>query len=365
MVETSKAIRGPLVATVTAEGKSRVRDLYVVTAPVVGDLQRITIEAGDSVARGDVVARLEPPASRPLDARSRAEALAALSAASAAAAASDAAAREAGAALTHAESLLATARALRNIEARKALEHATHEAEIRREALAVARAAARQARAELARAEATAGRGDAVSAGPVTVVRSPIGGRVLRVIREDAGPVAAGTALLEIGNIGTLEFVSDFLTADAMSVTTGAMASIRDWGPGPPIPARVRLVEPGGFTKVSPLGLEEQRVRVVLDPVESPPAGLGNDFYVTVSIVVWRGENVIMIPSTALFRSGDRWAIYSVGEGRARLTPVMPGRSDGIRTLVESGIPEGQLVVTQPSDLIRNGTRVVTRRAQE
>lgn len=360
LVEIATVTRGPLAATVTAEGRSHVKDLYVVTAPVDGTLERITVEAGDSVPHGSVVARLSSPAPRPLDARSRAEAMAAASAARAGVAAADATQREAEAALVHAESELATARRLvaDRAAATNAVTHGEHEVEIRRQAVEAARAAAQAARSELARVEALLASGPSWPTGPAAVVRSPVAGRLLRIVREDAGPVVAGTPLVEIGNVSTLEFTADLLTTDAMRVRAGAAATIRDWGGSAPVAARVRRIEPGAFTKISALGLEEQRVRVVLDAAEPPPPGMGNDFHVSVSIVVWNGENVLAIPSTALFRSGDQWAVFAIRDGRARLTLTTPGPSDSARTVVADGLSEGQRVVVQPSDLVRDGTRV-------
>lgn len=359
-VEIAAATRGPLIATVTAEGRTRVKDLYVVTAPVDGNLERIAVEAGDSVGRGAVVARISPLTPRPLDARSRAEAVAAAAAARAELAAAEASQKEATAALAHAESELATARTLaaQGAAATNSVTHAEHEAEIRRQAVHAARATAEAARSNVVRAEALVAPVPSRRAGPAAVVRSPVAGRLLRVLHEDAGPIAAGALLLEIGNISTLELVADLLTTDAMAVHAGAAASIRDWGGHRPIAARVRRIEPGAFTKISALGLEEQRVRVVLDLTEPPPPGLGNDFHVTVSIVVWNGQNVLGIPSTALFRSGDHWAVFAIHGGRARLEHVIPGPSDSARTAVDSGLSEGEAVVVQPSDAVRDGARV-------
>jgi HlyD family secretion protein len=359
IVETSLVRRGPLAATVTAEGRSRVKNLYVVTAPVSGDLERVVVEPGDSVSPRTTIARMWPLAPSPLDVRSRAMAVAVVAAARAAVARTEANEKEAAGALAHAESLLATARTLvpGGAAPTKELEHADHEAEIRRRAVEAAHAAVEAARAELVRAEAAAGPGGRQPMRPATHIESPIGGRVLRVRRDTAGPVAAGTPLVEIGNISALDIVADLLTADAMRVQTGAAATVTDWGGPRPIAARVRRVEPAAFTKISALGLEEQRVRVVLDLAEPPPPGLGHDFHVNVSIVVWNGENVLTIPSTALFRSGDQWAVFSLRDGRARLTPVTPGPSDSSSTAVAAGLSEAAEVVVQPSDVLRDGAR--------
>ena len=168
------------------------------------------------------------------------------------------------------------------------------------------------------------------------------------------------TPLIEIGNTADVEVVADLLTADAMQVQAGATATLRDWGgarPGPgAIAARVRRVDPAAFTKVSALGVEEQRVPVVLDLVEPPPVGMGQDFRVTVSIAVWQGQQVL--PSTALFRTGDRWAVFRIRDSRADVTLVAPGPSDGTRTAIEDGLAEGDVVVIQPSDLLSDGARI-------
>jgi HlyD family secretion protein len=166
--------------------------------------------------------------------------------------------------------------------------------------------------------------------------------------------------LLEIGDVGVLEVAADFLTTDAVAIQPGAAATIVDWGGATPLAARVRQIEPGAFTKVSALGLEEQRVPVVLDLIEPPPVVLGNDFHVKVAVVVWRGEDVLTVPATALFRDNDAWALFTVRDGRARLTPVVVGRSDGVRTVVENGLNTGDVVMTQPADSIVDGTRVTS-----
>ena len=360
-VATTAVRRGPLTATVTAEGRSRIKDLYVVTSPVDGDLERVTLDAGDSVLTGAILARIAPVAPRPLDARSRAAAGAAATSARASVSAAEARLAEARGAAVHADSELATARRLTTggVLPPKTAEHAGHEAEIRHRAVDAARATVQVARSELARAEAqlTTSGSDGTPR-PVIAVRAPVAGRVLRVVRQSGGPVAAGTPLVEVGNLATLEFTADLLTADAMTVQAGAEAAIRDWGGPRPLAARLRRIEPAAFTKISALGLEEQRVRAILDLTEPPPADLGQDFRVTASIAVWKGANVLTVPSTALFRVGDHWAVFVVDGGRARLRRVEPGRADGENTAIEAGVREGDSVIVQPSDAVRDGVRV-------
>ena len=360
LVDMATTTRGTLTSTVTAEGKVRVKNRFVVAVPVDGELERLTLKAGDVVSALAVVARLRPAASRPLDPRSRSEADAAVVVARADVQRAEAAVQEAIAALAHAESVSQTSVRLagQGVIAPKDAEHSEHEVEIRRQTQRVSESALAQARASLVRAEAAASSGTANGASAVTTVRSPVAGRVLRVVRESGGPVRAGEPLLEIGNVGALEIAADFLTTDAVAMTPGAAATIIDWGGPAALAARVRQVEPGGFTKVSALGLEEQRVPVVLDLVEPPPVVFGNDFHVKAAVVVWNATNVLTVPSTALFRNGDAWAVFVVPDGRAKLRPVTVGRTDGTRTVVERGLTDGDVVITQPADSVTNGTRV-------
>lgn len=358
-VDTARVTRGTLTATVSAEGRMRVKDLYVVAAPVDGQLMRLTLEPGDAVDAGAIVARVQPITPRPLDARTRAEAEAAAAAARAAVERAEASAREAEVAVEHAESELARERELvrKGTMGAVSAEHAGHESQRRQRALDAARAAVRAARAELARATAAA----AVTSGaggPAIDVTSPIQGRVLRVLRESAGPIAAGTPLVEVGDPAELEVSAELLSGDAASVRAGAVGAISRWGEGQPLAARVRRVDPAAYTKVSALGLEEQRVRVVLDLVEPPPEGLGHDYRVDVSITTWSGAGVLRVPSTALFRSGHRWMVFAIRDGRARSTAVDVGPSDGTWSVVERGLAEGDRVVVQPSDELREGMRV-------
>jgi HlyD family secretion protein len=361
-VATAQVTRGPLASTISAEGRSRIRDVYVVTSPVDGTLERIGFNAGDSIASGAIVARLRPIASRPLDERSRAGAVAAVASARAALDQAEARQAEAVAAALHADSVVATSRRLlkSNAVPAKTVEHEGHEAEIQHRAADAARATTELARSELARVRTQLLSASDASLGPTVLVRAPAAGRILRVLRESAGPISTGTPLIELGNVTTLEVTVDLLTADAASVHPGAAATIRDWGEARPIAARVRRVDPAAFTKVSALGLEEQRVRVVLDLAELTPPALGHDFRVTVAIVVWTGQGVLAIPSTALFRSGDRWAVFTVEKGRARVRQVTPGPSDETRTVITAGVREGEQVIAQPSDAINDGTRVAT-----
>jgi len=358
-VETAAVTRGMLTATVGGEGRTRVKDLFVVSAPVDGQLQRIALQAGDPVAADTVIARIQPIAPRPLDARSRAEARATVEVARAAVERAEAAEQEASIAVDHADSLLATAQKLAQSRAVPAAEaeHAGHESGIRHRAHEAARAAVREARAELARANAAVIPATSPGDAPVAVA-SPITGRVLRVVRESAGPLAAGTPLVEVGDVTCLEIRADLLSADAASLRVGAAATLTGWGGPKPLAARVRRVEPAAFTKVSALGLEEQRVHVVLELVDPLPPGLGHDYRVDLSIVTWSGSDVLRVPSRALFRVGAGWAVFVLRDDRARVIPVELGETDGTLTVVTHGLVEGDVVVAQPTDAITDGTRV-------
>jgi HlyD family secretion protein len=365
MVEAATVTRGPLRATVMSEGRTRVKSLYVVTSPVDGDLERLTLDPGAVVTPETIVARIRPAASRPLDARSRAEAGAAMVAAREAVARAEASEREASVAVEHAESKLARTRKLAQTDSapQADLEHAGHEAEMAQATLDSARAAVREARADLARANAVL----SPASGPAGIaleVPSPAAGKILRVLHQNAGPIAAGAPLLEVGDVSALEIVADLLSSDAATVEAGAAAAVSGWG-GQPLAARVRRVDPAGFTKVSALGLEEQRVEVVLDFVERPPPGLGHDYRLELAIVVWQGNDVLRVPTTALFREGARWATFAILDGRARLTTVDTGPSDVTSTVVERGLASGERVIPQPSDAIKDGTRIAILRSLE
>lgn len=358
-VETVAVTRGPLTATVVGEGRTRVKDLFVVSASVDGQLERISLQAGDLVKAGDVVARIRPIDPRPLDARSRAEARAEVEVARAALERAEATEEEAGVAVEHADSELARSQKLAQTGAvaRAELEHAGHESGIRHHAQEAANAAVREAHAQLIRANAAIAPATAPGDAPVSIT-APSSGRILRVLRESAGPVAAGTPLVEIGDVTALEIRADLLSSDATPVRVGAAATVTSWGGSRPLAARVRRIEPAAFTKISALGLEEQRVHIVLDFVDPPPPGLGHDYRVDLSIATWSGNDVLRVPARALFRVGNRWAVFAIRNGRASQTFVELGESDGSLTVVARGLAAGDMVIAQPTDAITEGTRV-------
>jgi len=354
-VELAAVSRGVLRATVNEEGRTRIKQRYTVSAPVGGQLRRITLNPGDPVQAGQtVVAMIDPVSPTLLDARSRAAAEARRDAASAnvekARAAHDFAAKE----LKRFEKLSQQ----QTISTEELDSAQWREVSALRE-LAVAEGALRQAAAELTEFGSSAGGGLGGSSVP-TEVRSPAGGRVLRVLQESARVVTAGTPLLEVGDPADLEVVIEVLSRDGAAITPGTPVLLEQWGGGEALQARVRLVEPAAFTKVSALGVEEQRVNVIADLVTSPEQRrtLGDSFRVEARIVMWEAADVLKVPAGAVFRLGPQWQTFIVVDGRARLRAVQVGRSSGLETQVLQGLQEGDLVILYPGDRVRDRQRV-------
>ena len=361
-VDAAVVTRGPLLVTVEEEGRTRVRDRFIVSAPVSGRVLRIELEPGDRVEHGDIVARLDAGPAPLLDARARAEAQAAVAAARAAVASAQAEAQRARAALAQAERELERARRLTASGAMAAQERDARETEVwlARESANMALYAVESATADRVRAEARLASGRSGPAGGVVAVRAPASGVILRRLRESESVVPAGEPLVEIGNPAQLEIVSDLLSSDAVRVRVGARAMVEQWGNDAGLEARVRRIEPSGFTKVSALGVEEQRVNVILDLVD--PAGedasLGDAYRVEVRIVVWEAANILRVPTAALFRDGEGWAVYVIRDGRALLTHVNIGQQNGREAEVVEGVTEGAMVIVHPPDSLVDGSRV-------
>lgn len=358
--------RGNLVVTVRDEGYTRVREVYVVSAPIGGRLLRVDSEAGDRVAAGEGLANILPSDPAMLDVRSRSEAEAAL--------------RSADAALGFAEAQLESARAeaelaeheaerIETLAARGTVSQAMLDrarTDLRRAnaALATARANLRMRQAERDAAEARLiGPDAALTAEGVVEVVSPIEGQVLRVLQESEAVVQPGTPLVELGDPADLEIVAELLSTDAVRVEQGASALVHAWGGAQPLRARVRRVEPFGFLKVSALGVEEQRVNVILDLVEPQEdwRSLGHGYRVEPEIEIWQGEDVVIAPVASLFRHDGGWAAFRVESGRARLIEIELGRSNGREAQILSGLQPGDTLVLYPSDRIEDGVAVEPR----
>jgi HlyD family secretion protein len=356
--EGAVAGRGTLRVTVDGTAKTRVRDRFEVTAPATGHLERIALRAGDPVARGQVVARITGPSPAPLDPRSRRELEARLAAASASEVRARSAVEQAVVGVEQAGRDLERALTLGKaaVIPESEVETARTRARARDEDVHMAEAALRQASAEVAAARAALGPDG--SRGQPVLVRSPAAGAVLRVVRESGGPVPAGAPLLEVGDRGRLELVADLPSTDAVQVSPGDPAGVSGWGGGRALAARVRRVEPSGFTKVSPLGVEEQRVNVVLDPAGEGWEALGDGYAADVSIVVREVADAVLLPAGAVFRRGEGWAVFAVDGGRARLRPVaLLARSGGWAAL-GAGVAAGDRVILYPGDRIADGVRV-------
>lgn len=361
-VEVAPVTRGPLVVTVDDEGETRIRNRYVVSAPVFGRVLRVELEPGDRVKRGDVVARVQPETPPLLDARTRAEATAAVDVARAALGRARAEEQRAQTAVAQAQRELTRARELsqggigtaQQLDLRDADVHAT------REAAEAAAYAVRAAESDIRRAQARLAPPPAGDAGRVVTVAAPVDGVVLRRLRESESVVPAGDPLLEIGNPADLEIVSDLLSTDAVRVKPASRAIVDQWGGDRPLEARVRRVEPSGFTKVSALGVEEQRVNVILDFVNPAEAfaSLGDGYRVEVHIVTWESADVLKVPTSALFRRAEAWAVYVVSDGRAHERRVQLGQRTGQQAEVLEGMREGELIVLHPGDTLVDNSRV-------
>lgn len=366
--------RGPLEVTIDEEGKTQIRDVYVVSAPITGRLPRSPLHVGDAVVAGStLLAGIVPSAPAFLDVRTRKELEAQVAAAEAAVALAEAELRQAKAQETLSRSDLDRARKLarQGFLAGTSLDHAETDAKVKQDASKRAESSLQMRQKELASASARLmepvrqgldGRDPGLQTPPVEV-RAPVTGRVLKLMVESEQDVLVGSPLLEVGDPGDLEIIVDLLSQDAVRVHVGDMATIEGWGGEQGLPAIVRKIDPIGFTKVSALGIEEQRVRTTLDftGAAATHAALGHDFRVFVRIVVWRSASALRVPLGALFRDQDRWAVFRDVGGRARLTHVDLGHRNSEAAEVIDGLSEGDEVVLHPSDLIADQARITPR----
>jgi HlyD family secretion protein len=362
-VDLARVERGPMQVTIDEEGETRVRERFVVSAPVSGRVERIELEPGDPVVRGKtVVARLTPAAAPLIDPRTQAELNAAVEAARAAVEQARAESRRAAAALERARSNLRRQHAL--LEAGVV---SRDELEVAQTTLRTADEEQRAAEFTLARTEyelqlARARLKPSAAGGRALDLVAPVDGVVLKRLRESASVVPVGEPLLEIGDPGHLEVVSDLLSTDAVQVSPGDTVLMEQWGGGRPLAGRVRRVEPSGFMKVSALGVEEQRVNVIIDfadPAAARP--LGDGYRVEVRVVIWQADSTLKAPTGSLFRRGDEWAAFVVEAGRAHVTAVRLGQRNDREAQVLEGLSEGDTVVMHPPDTLADGVRVRSR----
>jgi HlyD family secretion protein len=363
-VETATVERGTLTLLVEEDGVTRVRDRYVVAAPVAGLLLRPALRVGDAVKRGETVAVIVPNAAQMLDARTRAELAARVEAAAAQASRARALLRQTEAALIQAENDHRRLEELgtKGFASQTERERAAVSLELRRKDVEAARFEADAAEHDLAQARAALREGESLRDGTAPrhswPMRAPIDGTVLRLAQESEIALGVGAPVMELGDLGRLEARIDVLSTEATQIQTHAYVQL-DAG-GVQLAGRVRRIEPSGYTKVSALGIEEQRVDVLVDLLPNPAAlaRVADGYRVDAAIEVAREDEVLRIPLAALFRSGADWATYRVVDGRARLTTLRIGtRGDELATVL-AGLEEGAVVIAYPSDAVRDGVRV-------
>jgi len=372
-VEIGTVTRGPLAETVDELAKTRIRDHYVLSAPLTGELERITLREGDEIAAGATVARLRPVIPAMLDSRTELELRRRVEAARAAQERAGARLAQSEVALSQArldversrqlaESKLIPAAKLESDElaflmAQRELDSANADAHVARHDIDIAVAAASRVR------QGTRGDG-----GEDWLLKAPIAGRVLRVQQKSAGTVSVGTPLIEFGDLAKLEVVIEALTNEATRVTPGAPVTFDNWGGPEPLLGRVRQIEPWGFTKLSALGVEEQRVNILLDFLSPHEkwASLGEAYRLDAHIQVYRNDSALRLPTGALFRAGERWTVYAVeSNGRVKRVPVQIDHRGAVFAELLSGLQEGARVVLYPGDTIADGVRVTSATSPE
>ena len=354
--------REVMTVTVDGEGKTRVRDRYVVAAPVAGRLQRIALRRGDAVKSGQLIAQIDPLPLSPLDPRQRAEAIGRVNAAEDV--------------LREVEQMVNRNRATYDqaLRDQQRSENLARSGVISRQEVEMSQTAvstslreyeAAQSRAESAAHEIEVARA-ALLAGVQSVpaasvkVYAPTGGRVLKIVEESERVIVAGAPLVEVSNPANLEVVIDLLSTDAVKVRPGARVFIEAWGGPKVLEAQVRLIEPSAFTKVSALGIEEQRVNVIAD-LTAPSTVLGDGYRVEARIEVWQNDNVLQVPVSALFRRGEVWSVFVVEDGQARLRTVEIGERTPMTAEIKSGVEAHEKVIVHPANDITDGARVEPR----
>jgi HlyD family secretion protein len=354
-VQTSKAIRGSMRVTVDEEGETRARDRFVVAAPIPGRMQRVELEQGDSVQKDQIVAKIQP---LPLNQQQREEVLARVETAEANKRQADARAERALEDYEQAQRDLKRAEHLEKIISKEELEQARNKGLTSTKELEAAKFSAQAAASEVKVARAGLVGIEGENAKPMVVsIHSPVSGRVLQLVEKSERVVQAGAPLLILGDPRKLEIVTDVLTTDAVNIGPGSPVELLGWGGDHPLHARVRLVEPSGFTKVSALGVEEKRVNVIADFVD-PPGGLGDGYRVGTSIVTWEASDVLKIPGSAAFREPDGWSVFVIEGGKARRRAVNIGHRNQTEAEVPGGLTAGEEVILHPSNQLRDGVRV-------
>ncbi|MCF4099815.1 efflux RND transporter periplasmic adaptor subunit [Maritalea mediterranea] len=374
-VDLGQVSRGDLAVTIDEEGRTRVRETYIVSTPVAGRLLRVELHAGDEVTQGKtVVAKMRPTTPAMLDSRTREQAMATVDVAQAAVRVAQAILNAAIASEELAEAAYRRTRSLsqRGVESEASLERAEGALRASRANRETAEAAIAMREAELANARANlngqyddgAGEIGGLDHSQDIPLYSPIDGRILRVMQESETTLPVGAPIMEIGDVASdLEVVAELISSDAVQVREGDPVILRDWGGEEDLRGEVSRVHPFGETKYSALGVEEQRVRVEIDLLSPPEerAALGHGYRLEVGIIVWQANDILLVPASALFRENGQWSVFVAEEGVARLTQIEIGESDGVLTQVIGGLAEGAEVVLYPSAAIEDGTQVTPR----
>jgi HlyD family secretion protein len=349
LVDTATIDQGLVRVDVVDQGRTRMHDVYVISAPISGRVLRVEVEPGDQIAAGGVVARMTRTAAGFLDTRSDLQARAAV----------DAAAAQLSAAQTELDLARRDDERTRDLAVKHLVSASAADASQAR--LKAAQAARDAAAAELTRARSALQPADRTESGDVAV-RSPVKGRVLSIPQKSENVVVAGTPLVQIGDPSHIEVIAEFLSQDAVRMHAGQHAFIENWG-GAPLPATVDRVEPVAHLKISALGVEEQRTNVILQFNDAVAAQrFGHDFRVDARVAVEEEPNALRVPLGALFRHGDGWATYKVRDGRAVLTPLQTGIADESHRVVQSGLAAGDTVIVFPDPKIADGVRVQSRK---
>lgn len=368
LVDIATVARGSMQVTIEEEGTTRVRDIYTVSSPIAGHLERITLDEGDMVKADEtVIASIHPPDPPFLDERTRTELVAAIEAARSAVALAEVEKRRAQTAMSLAQSEYSRSKRLAadNVVSQASLEKAKSEVDVREAEVASAIATIRLRKAELASAQARLKQPGDVQSRDFTEsccveLTAPVDGTVLKVLSRSEQAVMQGTKIAEIGDPGNLEITVDLLSSDAARIRAGTPALISEWGGDHDLRAVVRRIDPAGFTKVSALGIEEQRVSAVLDLEEIPPQ-LGHGYRVLAHLVVWSSNDVVQVPIGALFRSGGAWSVFVVEDGRAVSREVGVGHLNARHAEIKSGLETGDTVILYPSDVVEDGSLVEAR----
>ncbi len=365
LVETFEVKQEYMSVAVEEEGRTRVKNRFIISAPVAGFALRIDLDVGDAVRRGQAISELEPLRSSVLDPRSRAEAKAHVAAAQAGLNSAKENAQAAKASAEFAKNELERMRELskNSLVTQEKLDAAETEAQRTEAVLRSSEFAVEVARYEM-EAALTALKYSA-SEEPKKIderiiIKAPVTGRVLKIYHESEGVVREGQALIEIGDPRALEVEVDVISADAVKIRPGTPVIFERWGGDEPLKGKVRVVEPVGFTKISALGVEEQRVLVISD-ITSPPEEweqLGDGYRVEASFIIWENANVLQIPTSALFRYEEGWAVFMFKNKKAHLRKVQIGQRNGMSAEVISGLKEGDIVITHPDSSIEDGKRV-------